>query len=166
MCPKSIIDTWEEANNAHWDALAIGWSPQDNKKVTGRKIPGDYEWVDQDLNDTINAYDQVVQGYLVPNTVGGLTNTLPMVDFELTVFMDYALGSYPSLTARINRAYGNVNSGVYSVLEESLTDTWQQEGDYASGNATMPRFDHQDQKQQSNYMRDYDGSIYKGDYLV
>jgi len=159
-----IIDNLEEANNANWDALAIGWSPQDNKKVTGRKIPGDYEWVDQDLNDTINAYDQVVQGYLVPNTVGGLTNTFTYGDFELTVFMDYALG-HSILDRTINRAYGNVNSGVYGVLEESLTDTWKQEGDYASGKASMPRFDHQDQKQQSNYMRDYNGSIYKGDYL-
>jgi len=159
-----IIDNWEEANNAHWDALAIGWSPQDNLKVTGRKIPGDYEWVDQDMNDTIDAYDQVVQGYLVPSSVGGITNTFTYGDFELTVFMDYALG-HSILDRTINRAYGNVNSGVYSVLEESLTDTWKQEGDYASGKATMPRFDHQDQKQQSNYMRDYNGSIYKGDYL-
>lgn len=159
-----IIDNWEEANNANWDALAIGWSPQDNLKVTGRKIPGDYEWVDKDLNDTINAYDQVVQGYLIPTTVGGITNTFTYGDFELTVFMDYALG-HSILDRTINRAYGNVNSGVYSVLEESLTDTWKQDGDYASGNATMPRFDYQDQKQQSNYMRDYNGSIYKGDYL-
>ena len=52
------------------------------------------------MNDTIDAYDQVVQGYLVPSSVGGITNTFTYGDFELTVFMDYALG-HPVLTAQL-----------------------------------------------------------------
>ena len=58
-----------------------------------------------------------------------------------------------------------MNDGVYNALKESLTETWQQEGDVASGKATMPRFDLQDQKQQNNYQRDHDRAVYKGDYL-
>jgi TonB-linked SusC/RagA family outer membrane protein len=159
-----IIDNWDEANAANYDALATGWSPLDNKKVKGRKIPGDMEWVDQNGDGIIDNYDQVVLGYLTPTTVGGITNSFTYGDFELNLFMDYALGHSIS-DATIRRSYGNVNDGVYNALSESLTDTWQQEGDVASGKATMPRFDLQDQKQQLNYQRDHDRAVYKGDFL-
>ena len=159
-----IIDTWDEANAANYDALATGWSPLDNKKVKGRKIPGDMEWVDQNGDGIIDNYDQVVLGYTTPTTVGGIANSITYGDFELNLFMDYALGhSIPDATIR--RAYGNVNDGVYNALALSVTDTWQQEGDVASGKATMPRFDLQDQKQQLNYQRDHDKAVYKGDFL-
>ena len=158
-----IIDNWEQANNAHFDTQATGWSPLDNKKVKGRKIPGDIEWVDQNGDGIIDAYDQVVLGYLRPTTVGGITNTLNYGNFEMSLFMDYALGH--SISDATRRAYGNVNDGVYNALKESISQTWQQEGDVASGKATMPRFDLQDQKQQNNYQRDHDRAVYKGDFL-
>jgi TonB-linked SusC/RagA family outer membrane protein len=159
-----IIDTWDEANAANYDALATGWSPLDNKKVKGRKIPGDMEWVDQNGDGIIDDYDQVVLGYLTPTTVGGISNSFTYGDFELNFFMDYALG-HSIADATIRRSYGNVNDGVYNALSVSVTDTWQQEGDVASGKATMPRFDMQDQKQQLNYQRDHDKAVYKGDFL-
>ncbi|MFZ2339215.1 MAG: TonB-dependent receptor [Bacteroidales bacterium] len=159
-----IIDNWDQANSAYYDALATGWSPLDNKKVKGRKIPGDMEWVDQNGDEIIDDYDKVVLGYLTPTVIGGITNTVAYGNFTLNIFMDYALG-HSIADATISRAYGNIISGVYSVLPESLTNTWKEEGDYASGKATMPRFDLQDQKQQLNYMRDNNTSVYKGDYL-
>jgi len=160
-----IIDNQTEADNANFDALAAGWSPVDGKKVKGRKIPGDMEWVDQNGDGIIDDYDQVVLGYRMPTTIGGFTNTLSYGNFGLSFFFDYALG-HSIYDATIRRAYGNVNNGMYSVMRESLTDTWQEEeGDAAAGKATMPRFDHQDQKQQKNYQRDHDRGVYKGDYL-
>ena len=159
-----IIDNWEQANNANFDTQATGWSPLDNKKIKGRKIPGDIEWVDQNGDGIIDSYDEVVLGYMRPTTSGGISNSLSYGNFELNLFMDYALGHSLS-DATIRRSYGNVNDGVYNALKESLTETWQQEGDVASGKATMPRFDLQDQKQQNNYQRDHDRAVYKGDYL-
>ncbi len=159
-----IIDNWEEAENANFDSQAAGWSPLDNKKVKGRKIPGDMEWVDQNGDMIIDDYDQVVLGYMRPTTSGGISNNLTYGNFEFNLFLDYALGHSIS-DATIRRSYGNVNDGVYNALAESLTDTWQEEGDVASGKATMPRFDLQDQKQQKNYQRDSDRATYKGDYL-
>ena len=159
-----IIDNWDQANSALYDALATGWSPLDNKKVKGRKIPGDMEWVDQNGDGIIDNYDQVVLGYLRPTTVGGITNTLTFGNLEFSLFMDYALG-HSIADATIRRAYGNVNDGAYNPLAESVTNTWQQEGDVASGKATMPRFDLLDQKQQLNYQRDHDKAVYKGDFL-
>jgi len=159
-----IIDNQTEADNAHFDALATGFSPVDGKRVKGRKIPGDQEWVDRNGDGTIDAYDQDLLGYTMPTTTGGISNTLSYGNFGLSFFLDYALG-HSIYDATIRRAYGNVNNGMYNVLRESLTDTWQQEGDVASGKATMPRFDHQDQKHQKNYQRDHDRGVYKGDYL-
>ena len=159
-----IIDNQEQADNAHYDASAAGFSPVDGKRVKGRKIPGDQEWVDQNGDGIIDVYDQVVLGYTMPTTTGGFANTFSYGNFGLSFFFDYALG-YTISDATVRRAYGNVNSGMYNTLSESLTDSWEQEGDYASGNATMPRFDHQDQKHQKNHHRDSDKSMYKGDFL-
>jgi TonB-linked SusC/RagA family outer membrane protein len=159
-----IIDNQEQADNALWDAKATGFSPVDGKRVKGRKIPGDQEWVDVNGDGEIDDYDRIVHGYSMPTTVGGFTNSFTYGNFSLNVFFDYALGH--SITdATIRRSYGNVNNGMYNVMRESVTDTWTQDGDATLGNATMPRFDHQDQKHQKNYMRDSNKSIYKGDYL-
>ena len=159
-----IIDNQTEAENALFDALATGFSPVDGKRIKGRKIPGDQEWVDQNGDGTIDSYDRVVQGYHLPTTIGGISNTLSYGNFGLSIFLDYALG-HTVEDATIRRAYGNVNNGMYNIMRETLTDTWQQEGDVASGKATMPRLEHQDQKHQKNYMRDSDKSSYNGDYL-
>lgn len=159
-----IIDNQAEADNAYYDALASGFSPVDGNRIKGRKIPGDMEWVDQNGDGVIDAYDQVVLGYTTPTTTGGISNTLSYGNFGLSFFLDYALG-HSIYDATIRRAYGNVNGGMYNVLRESMTDTWTEDGDYASGKATMPRFDMQDQKHQKNYQRTHDRSVYKGDYL-
>jgi TonB-linked SusC/RagA family outer membrane protein len=160
---EGILDTWEEANNANFDTNASGWSPEDGKKVKGRKIPGDREWVDQNGDGVIDAYDRVVLGYLVPTVTGGFGNRLILGSFTFNVFMDYTLG-HSIADATLRRSYGNVISGAYTPLSEVLTDSWTQEGDAAAGK-TLPRFDILDQKQQRNYNRDSDLSVYKGDYL-
>ncbi len=160
---EGILDTWEEANNANFDTQASGWSPLDEKKVKGRKIPGDMEWVDQNGDGVIDNYDQVVLGYLVPTTTGGFGNRLIFGSFTFNVFMDYALG-HSIADATLRRSLGNVNGGSFTPLSEVLTETWTKEGDADAGK-TLPRFDILDQKQQRNFHRDSDNSVYKGDYL-
>ena len=160
-----IIDNWEQANNAYFDASARGWSPLDGQKVKGRKIPGDWEYVDQNGDGVIDEYDKVVLGYLVPTTVGGFSTRFGYGNLELHVFMDYALG-HSIADATLRRSYGLVVGGNYTPLADLLTEAWREEGDIASGKATMPRVDMQDQKQQKNYQRTTDKSVYKGDYLA
>lgn len=159
-----IIDTWEEAENANWDSEASGWSPLDEKSKKGRKIPGDMEWVDINGDGIIDEYDKVVLGYTVPTTTGGFGNTFTYGNFELNIFMDFALGhSIPDEVIR--RSYGNLISGETTPLKEGVNKFWTEEGDIAAGNASLPRFDIMDNKQQSNYVRPSDMNVYKGDYL-
>lgn len=159
-----IIDNMQQANAARYDELAAGWSPVDNRLSRGRKIPGDMEWVDINGDNRINNFDQVVLGYLTPPVTGGFSNNLSFGNLDISLFMDYALGHSIS-DGVIRRAHGNVTGSSYSLLRESLTETWTAEGDVASGKATMPRFDVLDQTQQSNYFRDNDRAVYRGDFL-
>lgn len=159
-----IIDNMQQAAAARFDELAAGWSPVDNRLVRGRKIPGDMEWVDFNGDNRINNFDQTVLGYLTPPVTGGFGNNVTFDNFEITLFMDYAVG-HSIADGVIRRAHGNVTGSSYSLLRESLTMSWEQEGDFASGKATMPRFDVLDQTQQQNFNRDNDRSVYRGDFL-
>ncbi len=160
-----IIDTWEEAGNALFDSEAVGFSPLDGRSVRGRKIPGDMAWKDLNGDGIIDSYDQAVLGYEVPPIVGGFGTRFTYGNVELLVFMDYAIG-HTIADATIRRALGNVVGGTYNPLRIILTDAWQEEGDYASGKATLPRFDYLDQQQQSNFQRNADTNRVKGDFLA
>lgn len=162
---NGIIDTWEEAANALFDANANGYSPLDGKRVRGRKIPGDMAWKDLNGDGIIDDYDQDVLGYEIPPITGGFGQLIGYGHFELAVFMDYAIG-HTIADATIRRALGNVVGGTYTPLSFILTDAWQEEGDVAAGKATLPRFDYQDQQQQNNYQRDADTNRVKGDFLA
>jgi TonB-linked SusC/RagA family outer membrane protein len=161
-----IIDNWEQANNAHYDAHALGFNPEDRTTQKGRKFPGDMEWIDKDGNSIIDDYDQFVLGYQIPHTLGGISNNLTFNNFDFKIFMDYAIGhSINDLTIR--RADANALDGI-SRPTTNVFDAWQQEGDVASGKAKMPRFDYHDASQQRNIHRANYGtstSTYRADFL-
>lgn len=161
-----IIDNWEQANNAHFDALATGYNPEDGTTQLGRKIPGDMEWVDKDGNDRIDVYDQFVLGYQIPTTLGGFTNTINYKNFDFKIFMDYAIGH--SINDQvIRRADANALDGI-SRPTTNVFDAWKQEGDVASGKAKMPRYDYHDASQQRNIHRQTyatSTTTYRADFL-
>src|SRR5690606_21445424 len=49
-----IIQSSEEAANALYDESSRGWNPEDGKSIKGRKMAGDYEWVDRDGDGVIS----------------------------------------------------------------------------------------------------------------
>lgn len=158
-----ILDNWDQASKAKFDSQAVGWSPLDNKKVKGRKIPGDYEWKDIWEDGTIDEYDKAVLGYATPTTTGGIGNNFKYKNFDLNIFMDYALG-HSIMEDVLFRSYGNLMDGHMTPTKNLLTDPWTQDGDYAAGKAKLPRFDIMDNKQQNNF-RNSDVKVMKGDYL-
>jgi hypothetical protein len=56
-----------------------------------------------------------VLGYEVPPVIGGFGQRIAYGNFELAVFMDYAIG-HTIADATIRRAMGNVVGGTYTRL--------------------------------------------------
>ena len=81
-----ILDNAEAAANAMYDERAAGYYPETGTYEKGRKIAGDYEWVDRDGSNTITSKDQFVLGYLVPTTTGGFNTSIkvynPLVELK------------------------------------------------------------------------------------
>lgn len=158
-----IIDNWEQANNAHHDTEAAGYDPETGRYTTGRKFPGDVEWVDQNGDGIINQYDQVVLGYQTPHSWGGLTNRLSYGNFELNVHLDFTIGH--SIEDQVKRrGDGTAIDGAATPTTDML-HAWQEEGDYAAGRAKMPRAVWHDARHQSNIHRSSDQTIYRADFL-
>ncbi len=160
-----IIDNWDQANAALFDQRAQGWSPLDERRQRGRKIPGDVEWVDMDGNGIIDNHDQTVLGYTVPTHVGGFSQYVQYGNFGLNIFMDYALGHHIMDGVLSRTASAQTVSGVNTPPAYLLTEAWREEGDIASGKASRPRFDHRDNQQQDNYARPSSLSTIRGDFL-
>jgi len=156
-----IIDNQEQADNALYDENARGYNPTDGTTVKGRKFPGDYEWVDKNGDEEINTYDQVVLGYSMPHSTGGLQNNFAYKNFTLSINMDYAIGhsAYDQV-----RRHTSVNGFVCRSrpLKAQLT-AWQQEGDAA--HTEYAKFWVQDPVHQQNYGRKSDINIFRLDYL-
>ncbi|MEX0598224.1 MAG: SusC/RagA family TonB-linked outer membrane protein, partial [Candidatus Paceibacterota bacterium] len=49
-----IIDNQKQADNAHFDNFSNGFDPRDGSFQLGRKVPGDYEWVDRNGDGVIS----------------------------------------------------------------------------------------------------------------
>jgi TonB-linked SusC/RagA family outer membrane protein len=158
-----MIDSWEEAAVALYDNSAVGWSPLDDQTIKGRKIPGDYNWKDIWQDGKIDGYDKTLLGYSTPTTTGGLGNKIKFKQFEINIFMDYAL-NFNIMEDVLFRSYGNLMDGQMNATRNLMTDVWKKPGDYASGVAKLPRFDITDNKQQDNY-RNSDVKVMRGDYL-
>ena len=158
-----ILDNDKAASEAMYDERAAGYDPVTQTYEKGRKIAGDYEWVDKDGSGTITAKDQFVLGYLVPTTTGGFNTTVKIRDFEIYASFDYALGH-----VIYDRQISLVNSGAQSGYLNPTKDVlnyWSVPGDAAK--TRYARFDVEDGSDngQWNHYRTSDENTYKGDYL-
>ena len=120
-----IIQTQEEADNALYDDLARGFDPADGKKIKGRKLPGDYEWMDRDGDGKITADDQFLQGYTEPHTTGGMSNNLRYKNWSLNLYVDWALG-HSVIDNSFGRYFMNTFAYNYALAEE-VKDCWTPE---------------------------------------
>lgn len=158
-----ILDSDEAAANAYYDERAAGWDPVSKTYVKGRKIAGDYEWLDKNGDGKITEKDQYVLGHLVPTTTGGFNFNLRFKDFELYTLWDYALG-HVIYDRQISYLMGLNDDGFLIPTKEAL-DTWRQPGD--ANKVRYARIDISDGAAtgQWNHMRTSNMNVYKGDYL-
>jgi TonB-linked SusC/RagA family outer membrane protein len=158
-----ILDTDQEAAAAMYDQRAGGYDPVTKTFKKGRKIAGDYEWVDRNGDGRITPDDQYVLGYLVPNTTGGFNTRVAYKGFELYLAFDYALG-HSIYDRQISLINGGMQNGYLSPSREVL-GYWQNPGDAA--NTKFARFDVEDGNNngQWNHYRTSEMNVYKGDYL-
>lgn len=158
-----ILDTDQEAAAAMYDERAGGYDPVTKTFKKGRKIAGDYEWVDRNGDGRITPDDQYVLGYLVPTTTGGFNTRVAYKGFELYLAFDYALG-HSIYDRQISLINGGMQNGYLSPSREVL-GYWQNPGDAA--NTKFARFDVEDGNNngQWNHYRTSEMNVYKGDYL-
>lgn len=155
-----ILQNDQEAANAHFDELARGFDPADGQSVVGRKLPGDYEWVDRNGDGRINSSDRFELGVSVAPITGGLNNSFRYKNFSLSVYVDWALG-HSIYDESYQRYFLATFNGNYA-LAEGVKDTWKQEGD----NAKYARFVANDSGTgNQNFHRMSDAFTYRGDYL-
>lgn len=158
-----ILDSPEAAANAIYDERAAGWDPITKTYVKGRKIAGDYEWVDKNGDGKITEKDQFVLGHLVPTTTGGFNVNFRYRNFELYTLWDYALG-HVIYDRQISYLMGLNDDGFLIPTKEAL-DTWRNSGD--ASKVRHARIDISDGAAtgQWNHMRTSNMNTYKGDYL-
>lgn len=155
-----ILQNAEQAANARYDESARGWDPADGQSVRGRKLAGDYEWMDRDGDGRITSRDQFELGVTVPHTTGGLNNAFSYKNFSLNIFVDWALGHSINHNAYM-RYFMNTFANNYTLVDE-VKKTWTGEGDdtkYARFTANDPDVGN------SNFSRTSNVFNYKGDYL-
>lgn len=158
-----IIDNWDQANSANIDESAAGCNYETGECNPGQKFPGDMEWVDQNGDGVINQYDQIVLGYNIPHTWGGITNNFSYGNFSAIVHMDFTLG-HTIMDATKRRGDANAIGGDATPTTDML-NSWKEIGDIEAGRADMPRFDFHDAAHQANIHRDHDRVAYKADFL-
>ena len=161
-----IIETQEGADNAIYDSKAKGYRFSDKKKIAGRKEIGDYEWKNRDgsLQRNGKVYiddqDQFLLGYTVPTSTGGLNNSFSYKNFNLNIFLDWALGHSIQNSSEM-RYFMNTFANNYTLIDE-VKECWSKPGD----NTKYARFTANDPDDgNSNFSRSSNVFNYKGDYL-
>lgn len=161
-----IIETQEGADNAIYDSKAKGYRSSDKKKIAGRKEIGDYEWKNRDGSlqrngkDYIDDQDQFLLGYTVPTSTGGLNNSFSYKNFNLNIFLDWALGHSIQNSSEM-RYFMNTFANNYTLIDE-VKECWSKPGD----NTKYARFTANDPDDgNSNFSRSSNVFNYKGDYL-
>ncbi len=161
-----IIETQEGADNAIYDSKAKGYRFSDKKKIAGRKEIGDYEWKNRDGSlqrngkDYIDDQDQFLLGYTVPTSTGGLNNSFSYKNFNLNIFLDWALGHSIHNSSEM-RYFMNTFANNYTLIDE-VKECWSKPGD----NTKYARFTANDPDDgNSNFSRSSNVFNYKGDYL-
>lgn len=155
-----IIETQDQADNAHFDERSPGWDPRDGTFEAGRKKIGDYEWVDRDGDNAITEADQFKLGNEIPNTTGGLANNFKYRNWSFNLVLDWALGHSIQ-----DRAYQWSWMGVFNQnmnIPREAYNAWEQPGD----DTKWAKFTSADNKLSKNYDRVSDVFNYKADYLA
>jgi TonB-linked SusC/RagA family outer membrane protein len=161
-----IMETQEQADNAMYDSSAKGYRSSDGKTVAGRKEIGDYEWKNREGSlqrngkDYIDNQDQFLLGYTVPHSTGGLNNSFTYKNFNLNIFLDWALGHSINQNSEM-RYFMNTFANNYTLIDE-VKKCWTQPGD----NTKYARFTANDPDNgNANFSRTSNIFNYKGDYL-
>jgi len=161
-----ILETQADADNAMYDSKAKGYRFSDGKKVAGRKEVGDYEWKNREGSlqrngeDYIDDQDQFHLGYTVPHSTGGLSNNFTYKNFNLNIFLDWALGHSINQNTQM-RYFMNTFANNYTLIDD-VKKCWTQPGD----NTKYARFTANDPDEgNSNFSRTSNIFNYKGDYL-
>jgi TonB-linked SusC/RagA family outer membrane protein len=161
-----IMETQDLADNAMYDSSAKGYRLSDGRKVAGRKDVGDYEWknregsLQRDGKNYIDSQDQFLLGYTVPHSTGGLNNSFTYKNFNLNIFMDWALGHSINQNSEM-RYFMNTFANNYTLIDE-VKKCWTQPGD----NTKYARFTANDPDDgNANFSRTSNIFNYKGDYL-
>jgi len=156
-----IIDTYEQAANAYYDQTAVGYDYRTKTTVKGRKMPGDYEWVDRNGDGKITSIDVFDLGVTVPHTTGGLNNTVTYKNFTFRVFLDWAIGHSMMDDGFRYHMMSTFNSNSNPCTQ--ALGAWEQEGD--ASRTKWARFAPHDSKENWNYRRDSNVITFKCDYL-
>ncbi|WP_217447775.1 SusC/RagA family TonB-linked outer membrane protein [Maribellus comscasis] len=156
-----LIDNFEQAENALYDQYAVGYDYRDGTTVKGRKMPGDYEWIDRNGDGEITSVDVFELGRTTPHTTGGLNNTVKYKNFTFRLFLDWAMGHSMMDVGFKYHMMSTFNSNANPVTQ--ALDAWKEEGDAAK--TKWARFAPHDSKENWNYRRDSDAVTFKGDYL-
>jgi TonB-linked SusC/RagA family outer membrane protein len=116
-----VYATDEEAADAPYDVEANG----------RKKLGGDAIWEDVDGNGRIDHNDMVFMGYMRPDQMGGIANTLRYKNFTMRMVADYAIGHVidNSFKGRSLASARNNNMTLVDVLGD---DIWKEQGDQAS----------------------------------
>lgn len=155
-----IIQTQEQADNANFDNDSRGYSPVDGLRIKGRKLPGDYEWVDRNGDGIIDSKDQFELGVTVPTTTGGFGNFFKYKNLSLNVFLDFALGHSINDNSYM-RYFMNTFAYNYALVNQAK-DTWTPQ----NPNATYARFTANDPGDGSqNFSKTSSAFNFSADYL-
>lgn len=157
-----IIETQEQLDNACFDELSPGWSPEDGSRQTGRKKIGDIEWLDRDGNCRITTNDRFNLGNELPHTTGGLTNSFRYKNWSLDIAVDWAIG-HTIVDMAYNMNFLGSFQNNYQMSRELLS-SWQEPGD----DTKWPKWQPINFQLDSNYMPQRTNSLfaYKADYLA
>ncbi|GAA4315655.1 TonB-dependent receptor [Compostibacter hankyongensis] len=156
-----ILQNQAQADKANYDELARGWSPADQKRVPGRKLPGDYEWADRNGDGIINSLDQFELGVTVPVSTGGLDNKFTYKNWSLDIYLDWGLG-HAIFDEAFMRYFMNTFSYNYALVDD-VKQTWKGPDDLKAKYARLTANDPDDGN--NNFGRASDVFTYKGDYL-
>ncbi len=157
-----LIDNDEQAANAMYDDMAVGYDYRTGKKTKGQKFAGDYEWCDLNGDGKITAQDAGYElGVTVPHSTGGLTNTFTYKGLSLRIGLDWALGHSINDTHWRYHMMSTWN-GNANLLREAQS-AWTQPGDAAK--TKYARIAVHDSQENWNYRRESDIGVFKADYL-
>lgn len=129
---KVYATTAEAAEDGQIDMIANDRTSSNGVDYRQR-VGGDVKWLDANGDNIIDRDDQVVLGNINPDITGGIANTISYKNFELYVFLDFALGHsiVNQHRYRMNsNSQGNING------TSDLLRAWNQEGDVTD----IPRF--------------------------